>query len=198
MKLYIKRVDGVKIPTQANGPEDAGYDIVATSGPFIHGDFIERPMDGVKLYRRVAFIEYGTDLYVAPEEHTTITWGPIEGSTSVIDWTAIGVLYHTQLWPRGSISKTNLVLANSIGLVDTGYRNQIMLRFKYIFQPEDLCIVQEDVPRIYGMVRDEHLYHVGDKAIQIVASPNVPINFEWTDTLSSSRRGLGAFGSSGK
>lgn len=190
-------MEGLKCPKQAN-ELDAGCDIVATSGPFIHGDCIERPMDGIKLYRRVAFIEYGTNLFVAPAESEEVVWGPIVGGGGAVDWALIGVHYHTQLWPRSSISKLNLVLANSIGLVDSGYRNQIMLRFKYLFQPEDYQVVQEDLPRIYGVVRDEHLYHVGEKVVQIKACANVPIIFEEVDELPTSQRGLGGFGSSGK
>ena len=36
--------------------------------------------------------------------------------------------YHTEIWPRSSISKYDLALANSIGLVDNGYRGELLVR----------------------------------------------------------------------
>jgi dUTPase len=198
MKIFVKDIPGLKLPVQANEGEDAAYDIVATTPPQIVGEFIERPLDKLKLYRRVAFIEYGTNLFIAPDEYDEVVWGRILNSAGAIDWTDVPVKHHTQLWPRSSISKQNLVLANSIGLVDSGYRNQILCRFKYIFQPEDMVVVQEDMLRVYGIVRNEYVYQQGDKIIQIKACPNVPITFEKVKELPESKRGLGGFGASGR
>ena len=77
--------------------------------------------------------------------------------------------YHTELFPRSSISKYNLVLANSVATIDRGYRNEILLRYKYIFQPEDMIVVQEDILRVYGRVNNENIYQKGDKIAQIKA-----------------------------
>ncbi len=202
MKLFVKNIDGVKVPTQANPGEDAAYDIVATTPPMIQGEFIERPLDGLKLYKRVVYVEYGTNLFIAPQDDVEtrvigLTSGP-SGNLSDAAWSEVGVQYHTQLFPRSSISKYNLVLANSVGTVDNGYRNQIFCRFKYLFQPEDLIILQEQYLRAYGHVRNEYLYQQGDKIVQIKACPNVPIEFERVGTLPESQRKLGGFGSSGK
>jgi len=196
MKLFIKDV-GVKLPTQAN-EDDAGYDIVATSGPTIVGDIFERPVDRYKLWKRVAYIEYGTNLFVAPEDEESLDWTHVTdggGEQPAVLWT---MKFHLLMHPRSSVSKVNLVLANSIGLIDHGYRNQISARFKYIFQPEDLVTVQElGATRIYGNVNDEHIYHTGDKIAQIKASPNIPMQFELVKELPTSQRGMGGFGSSG-
>ena len=107
-KYYIKNVEGLVLPKRAN-ETDAGYDVIATSDPKIVGD----PLNGPS-YRRIDYIEYETNLYIAPTGK-----------------------FHTDLRPRSSISKYNLVLANSIGLIDRGYRNQVLVRFKYIWNPED-------------------------------------------------------------
>lgn len=199
MKLYVKDIKGLKLPEQAHEGEDAAYDIVATTGPMINGSHIERPMDRMQLWSRVAFIEYGTNLFIAPEDYTDVVWGRIGGEGgNALDWTDMPIKHHTQLWPRSSISKQNLVLANSIGLVDGGYRNQVLVRFKYIFQPEDLVVVQEDMLRVYGMVKNEYLYQQGDKIIQIKAAPDVPIKFELVKDLPESKRGLKGFGDTGR
>jgi dUTPase len=200
MKLFVKDIEGLKLPVQAHEGEDAAYDIVATTAPMIYGDKIERPLDGMQLWKRVIFIEYGTNLFIAPEQEDIVFWGHIQGAGNggAIDWTDIGVDYHTQLWPRSSISNRNLILANSVGLVDTGYRNQILVRFKYLFQPEDMILLMEERLRMYGIVNHEHLYQQGEKIIQIKAAPNVPIQFEKVKELPESKRGTAGWGSSGK
>jgi dUTPase len=202
MRLYIKQVAGLQIPSQAN-PLDAAYDIVATSAPQIAGEHISRPLDyHGKLYTRIAYVQYETNIFIAPEreEKKTIKTFMTDASGAFCDvqWEYNGVEYHTQLFPRSSISKYNLVLANSVGTVDNGYRGQILLRFKYIFQPEDLVVVDEAGGRkVYGHVNEDLIYKEGDKICQIKAVPNCPIEFVQVDDLPETQRGAGGFGSSG-
>lgn len=87
--------------------------------------------------------------------------------------------YHTEIFPRSSISKTNLVLANSIGLVDEGYRGELLFRFKQI-------------------TIDKPSYKKGDKIGQLVVRKTIRAAFEEVQELGSSDRGTGGFGSSGK
>jgi dUTP pyrophosphatase len=84
------------------------------------------------------------------------------------------------LFPRSSVSKTNLSLANSVGVIDSGYRGQIMCVFNKVNNP----------------MLDS--YKVGDKIAQLVlvAAPQFTIN-EVTE-LSNTERGEGGFGSTGK
>lgn len=81
------------------------------------------------------------------------------------------------LFPRSSISKTDLILSNSVGVIDSGYRGSIMFKFRY---PEE------------GMV-----YDVGDRIGQIIIMPYPQIEFEEVEELSTSERGEGGFGSTG-
>ena len=60
IKYYIKNVEGLVLPKRAN-ETDAGYDVIATSDPKIVGD----PLNGPS-YRRIDYIEYETNLYIAP------------------------------------------------------------------------------------------------------------------------------------
>lgn len=84
------------------------------------------------------------------------------------------------LFPRSSVSKTNLTLANSVGVIDSGYRGQIMCVFNKINNP---------------MLQS---YKVGDKVAQLVlvAAPQFSINE--VNELSTTERGDGGFGSTGK
>lgn len=80
--------------------------------------------------------------------------------------------------PRSSIWKTGMVLANSTGTVDYGYRNGVSLIFYHVFP---------NMPR----------YKVGDKIGQMKVNITESIDFKEVDELGDSERGLGGFGSTG-
>ena len=85
------------------------------------------------------------------------------------------------LFPRSSISKTALTLRNSVGVIDSGYRGEVMLKFD-----------RED-----RLVTDDCLYHVGDRVGQIMIMPYPQVQFEEAVELSDTDRGTGGFGSTG-
>ena len=87
------------------------------------------------------------------------------------------------LFPRSSISKTTLTLANSVGVVDSGYRGEIKLRFKYTNS--------DPLSSIGG----ESRYQIGDRVAQIMIVPHPTIEFEETHELTETERGEGGFGS---
>jgi dUTP pyrophosphatase len=93
------------------------------------------------------------------------------------------------LFPRSSVSKTCLILANSVGVVDSGYRGEICLRFKV------------DAGTI-GQTRPPHTrpakYKKGDKIGQLLIIPYPTIEPEFVDELSETERGAGGFGSTGQ
>lgn len=82
------------------------------------------------------------------------------------------------VYPRSSISKTGLILANSIGVIDSNYRGSIKCRFKAI--------------------PNSTIYNVGDRIAQLIIQPIPNIEFEVVDELSDTTRGDDGFGSSGK
>lgn len=188
VKYYIKNVDGLVLPIRAN-ETDAGYDVVATSTPTIVGN----KKEGTEYYTSISYIEYETNLYLSPE-YFVICAGKITN-------------YHTDLRPRSSVSKYNLVLANSVGLIDRGYKNQVLCRFKYIWQPCDFHTIhhQSFMPKddstmigqvTYGVPDMEKIYKKGDKIAQILAIQTLDIEFEKIDELPGVDRG-GGFGSTG-
>ena len=83
------------------------------------------------------------------------------------------------LMPRSSISKTPLRLCNAIGLIDAGYRGEIMAAVDNIKQ------------KSYEVEKGQRLF-------QLVSMDGGPIHFELVDVLSNSGRGEGGFGSTGK
>jgi dUTP pyrophosphatase len=86
------------------------------------------------------------------------------------------------LFPRSSISKTPIRLANSIGLIDSGYRGNIIGAFDYINKNSTLPFELKKYDRI----------------VQIVHPNTYRIFVELVDELTDSERGAGAFGSTGK
>lgn len=104
---------------------------------------------------KYGYVEYGTGLAVEiPEGY-------------------VGLIF-----PRSSISNTGLILSNSVGVVDSGYRGEIKFRFKWIKDTTD--------------------YNVGDRVGQLIILPYSSIETEEAEELSSTERGEGGFGSSGK
>jgi len=89
--------------------------------------------------------------------------------------------FHTCIYPRSSISKYDLSLANSVGIVDGGYRNSLKLRFF----------------RCVGLDYPEKIYKKGDKIGQLVIVKTENMPFEWADELDETERGHGGFGSTG-
>ena len=83
------------------------------------------------------------------------------------------------LFPRSSISKTPLRMSNSIGLIDGGYRGEIMASCDNI---KDFKFIAKK----------------GDRLFQLVASDSSSISYVLVDDLSSTTRGSGGFGSTGK
>ena len=81
--------------------------------------------------------------------------------------------------PRSSISKTPLRLANAVGLIDAGYRGEIMAA----------------VDNIKG---EDYTVEPNQRLFQLVAMNGSPISFEIVNELSKSSRGKGGFGSTGK
>ena len=84
------------------------------------------------------------------------------------------------LFPRSSISKTDLTLRNSVGIVDSNFRGEITLKFNNILMSS--C----------------EPYNVKERIGQLIIMPYPTIEFEEVEELSTTERGAQGFGSSGK
>jgi dUTP pyrophosphatase len=84
------------------------------------------------------------------------------------------------VFPRSSIRNTELILSNSVGVVDAGYRGELQATFI----------------KLNGL--DSIAYNVGDRVCQIIIVPHPVIQLKVVDELSESSRGIGGFGSTGK
>ena len=84
------------------------------------------------------------------------------------------------VFPRSSIRNTELMLSNSVGVIDSGYRGELQATFN----------------KLNGL--DSISYKVGERVCQIVIVPTPVVQVKIVDELSDSERGEGGFGSSGK
>ena len=80
------------------------------------------------------------------------------------------------VFPRSSISKTPLRLANSIGLIDAGYRGEVLAA----------------VDNIRG---EDYTVKAGERLVQAVAFNGGPISLSIVESLDATARGEGGFGS---
>ena len=80
------------------------------------------------------------------------------------------------LYPRSSISKTSFMMANSVGIIDAGYRGNIMAKIRNFSSSE------QNISK-------------GDKLFQICAPDLKPIIVKVVNELSETSRGSGGFGS---
>lgn len=83
------------------------------------------------------------------------------------------------VFPRSSIRKKDLMMSNSVGVIDAGYRGEIQVTFTKM---QDEYNVQ---------------YSIGDRIAQIIILPHPQITFVETNELSDTERGTGGHGSSG-
>ena len=90
-----------------------------------------------------------------------------------IPWWHVGLLF-----PRSSVYKTGQSLTNCVGVIDSGYRGEIML--KYTLSP-------------YSKE-----YDIGDRVGQLIIMPYPKIELEETEKLTPTDRGDDGYGSTGR
>ena len=83
------------------------------------------------------------------------------------------------LFPRSSISKTDLILRNSVGVIDSGYRGEITFKFNNI------------------LLSSCEPYNIKERIGQLIIMPYPQIEFEEVEELSVTERNTGGYGSSG-
>lgn len=88
------------------------------------------------------------------------------------------------LIPRSSLSKRNIGMTNSIGVIDADYRGEIMASLVYWGLEAD-CVIEKN-ERFVQLV------------IVPVALPDVLVRYQDDETWNDSTRGIGGFGSTGK
>jgi len=151
---------------------DVGYDVIASSEPVIVG---KKNPEGY--WKNIDYIEY--DLMIKIDG-----FQPVNSNQADV---------FTLVFPRSSISKYNLLLCNSVGVVDSGYRGNVKVRFKYLFQPEDLKVSQ--MGNVCGMINSDKFQLVFQLVCQLVFQQHFHPLIELFENLEESERNEGGFGS---
>lgn len=126
--------------------------------------------------------------------HATDAGFDLYCTSKEIDWTKRQIVCHTGLafeipegyvgliFPRSSVSNKPLMMANSVGVVDSCYRGEVTTKFN-ITDTRQSAFAH---------------YQEGDRIAQMIIIPYPEIEFEETDRLSESDRGTGGYGSTGR
>lgn len=86
------------------------------------------------------------------------------------------------VFPRSSNRKTDAYMTNHVGVIDSGYRGEIMITYK-----NRDCFDGTFEP-----------YQIGDRVAQLIIMPYPTINLTEVKELSETERGEGGHGSTGK
>jgi dUTP pyrophosphatase len=85
------------------------------------------------------------------------------------------------VFPRSSVRNYNLSMSNSVGVIDSGYRGEIMITFN---------ITEKD--------KFPATYNIGDRIAQLIIIPIPLVQYTEADELSETNRGTEGHGSTGK
>lgn len=88
------------------------------------------------------------------------------------------------MFMRSSVYKKDQMLSNAVGVIDSGYRGELMAKFL----PADSYL--------HGL-EDKVPYEVGERSAQLVIVPVRTIISEWAAELAISERGESGYGSTG-
>lgn len=111
--------------------------------------------------------------YVFDAEHQNYIYGT--GLAVEIPEGYVGLIF-----PRSSNRKTQAYMTNHVGVIDSGYRGEIMCSFKN--RDKD---------------GDKAPYKVGERIAQLIIMPYPQIQFTEVDELSETERGTNGHGSTG-
>lgn len=102
------------------------------------------------------------------------------------------------VFPRSSVSKYDLQLANAVAVIDCGYTDSIKLRFKRYINPHKTVY-----ELVRGLFKTQAVnpsycfneYQVGDRIGQLIIMPYPEVSFTEVKELAKTERGEGGFGS---
>lgn len=89
--------------------------------------------------------------------------------------------YYGAIVPRSSIRKTEAIMQNTPGTIDSGYRGEVMVTFKNRDKDDNAAP-----------------FKVGERVAQIIFKKYEEVEFEEVNELSVTERGAGGHGHTGK
>jgi len=140
---------------------------------------------------RIYDVDAGFDLYSISKEETP---DYIEYNTGLAFEIPVG--YAGFLFPRSSVTKYDLMLKNSIGLIDASYRGEIKCRFTKIIgdEIEDMIVLKDRISIDFSNAK---IFEVGERVAQIVFIKIPEVTLVEAPELSETERGEGGYGHTG-
>ena len=158
LTLKIKRLSEDAILPVQSTPGAGCWDVFASSPPTVVSSE-ELVLDKGEVFNSFRYLEYQTGLsFELPDG------------------------YDMLIFPRSSISNTDLFLANGVGYLDNDYRGELRFRFRTL-QPDKIL---------------KNFYGKGERIGQIRLIERNEFDILEVDSLSETKRGDGGFGSTGK
>lgn len=108
------------------------------------------------------------------------------------------------LCPRSSVTDLSLIMKNCIGIIDSGYRGELKVRFQATKDLKRKFVHADGEGEdkrgyVYGQYKYiGNKYDVGQRVAQLIIIPIPFIELEQVDELSETKRSTDGYGSTGK
>ena len=122
------------------------------------------------------------------------------------------------LFPRSSNRNTEAYMTNHVGIIDSGYRGEVMVCYKTrtarticdnlgdvitdFYETQSSCEERDITQFVEDMLKDgrnaiKAPYSIGDRIAQLIIIPYLSVELEKVEELTETERGDGGFGSTG-
>jgi dUTP pyrophosphatase len=169
LELYTEHVAKHNVSVEQSFFPNSGFDLFVPSESVFDKDFITRFVD-LKIKCEMLYCD----------KNLQVTLENDEGEPETVSGASYSCGYY--VYPRSSISKTPLMLANHVGIIDSGYRGNLMAALRKLPCDKPSYVIEKHT-RLF------QICHPSLCPVFVVIVPESELN--------SSERGTGGFGSTG-
>jgi len=169
LELYTSHIAKHNVATETAMFPNSGFDLFVPSETVFDCDFATKFVD-LKIKSEMIYCDKNMQVSVEMEG----------GEVENVYGASYSVGYY--VYPRSSISKTPLMLANHVGIIDSGYRGNLMAAVRKLPSDKSTYVVEKHT-RLF------QICHPSLCPVFVVLVPESELN--------SSERGEGGFGSTG-
>ena len=170
LELYTAHVAKHNALTESSLFSNSGFDLFVPSETVFDRDFVTTFID-LKIQTEIMYCDKSLQVTIETEDEEPET---ISGASYSSGY---------YVYPRSSISKTPLMLANHVGIIDSGYRGNLIAALRKL---------PTDQKSTYTVEKHTRLFQICHSSLCPVFVVLVP-----ESELNSSERGEGGFGSTG-
>lgn len=169
LELYTAHVAKHNTSTETSLFPNSGFDLFVPDATTFDSDFAAKFVD-LKIKTEMIYCDKNMDVTIENDN----------GDSETVSGASYSCGYY--VYPRSSISKTPLMLANHVGIIDSGYRGNLIAALRKLPSDQTTYVVEKNT-----------------RLFQICHSSLCPIFVVLVSEseLNSSERGEGGFGSTG-